>query len=206
MDILTSLVAVFGIGILLFAISGVWPPLVAIESHSMTPNIKKGDLVFVMEEHRFPGDAQVGQTGVVTANRGATDSYNKFNNPGDVIVYLPDGRTGRTPIIHRAMFWVNESENWYDKADPQYLRDGTDGCDNMNFCPAPHGGFVTLGDYNSQYDQVDAPSALSAPVKPAWVVGTGELRVPGLGWLRLLSISADGDPVNATAVQNETVT
>ena len=37
---------------------------------------------------------------------------------------------------------------------------------------------------SSNYDQV-APSRLSPPVRPEWIVGTAEVRIPGLGWLRL---------------------
>lgn len=52
-DIAGSALAVLLIGALLFGVSGVWPPMVAVESGSMEPHIQTGDLVFVMEEHRF---------------------------------------------------------------------------------------------------------------------------------------------------------
>src|SRR6056297_337911 len=64
-DFATSVLAVVAVGVLLFAVSGVWPPMVAIESPSMEPHIDTGDLVFVMEEHRFPGPRSVRDTGVV---------------------------------------------------------------------------------------------------------------------------------------------
>ncbi|PSP85722.1 S26 family signal peptidase [Halobacteriales archaeon QS_1_68_17] len=180
-DFVTSALAVLAVGVLLFAVSGVWPPLVAIESHSMTPNIQKGDLVFVMEEQRFPGEGH--HSGVVTAETGAVTSHTKFHRAGDVIIYRPDGSRGATPIIHRAMFWVNESENWYDKAEGTYVGDA-ENCEQLRNCPAPHGGFVTLGDsrFNDRYDQV---AGLSEPVRPAWIIGTAEFRIPALGWVRL---------------------
>ncbi|MDG5778860.1 S26 family signal peptidase [Haloarculaceae archaeon H-GB1-1] len=180
-----DILAVLLVGVLLFAASGVWPPLVAIESQSMTPHMEVGDLVFVMEEHRFPGDAQQAGTGVVTAHAGASADYRKFQNPGDVIVYEPDGNGRQTPIIHRAMFWVEEGENWYDEADQDDIG-GADSCDELANCPAPHAGFITKGDANPRYDQV-GPSPFSGPVKPGWVVGTAEARVPYLGCVRLAS-------------------
>ena len=186
-EVLTSVVAVLLVGLVLFGVSGLWPPMVAVESPSMNPHMKTGDLVFVMEEHRFPGGAAYDETGVVTHRTGERTGYRKFGMGGDVIVYEPDGNTRSTPIIHRAMFYVNESENWYDKAvevDPRAVGSAGD-CDALENCPAPNAGFITKGDNertNRRYDQV---SGLSDPVKPAWVVGTAEFRIPWLGNIRL---------------------
>ncbi|MBX0322528.1 S26 family signal peptidase [Halomicroarcula sp. F13] len=180
-DVGTSVGAVLLVGLLLFAVSGVWPPLVAIESGSMTPNIDTGDMVFIMAEDRFPGpDAR---HGVVTAQTGSESNYVMFREPGDVIVFEPDGDTQRTPVIHRAMFYVEDGENWYDRADPDAIG-AADSCADLRNCPAPHDGFVTKGDFNDAYDQVTGTSTV---VRAEWVVGTAELRVPGLGWLRLQS-------------------
>jgi len=183
-EMLSSAAIVLAIGLVLFAISGVWPPMVAIESGSMEPHMQKGDLVFIMEEGRLAPDAAHGDTGIVTAHAGADAGYNKFNNPGDVIVYKPDGKSYETPIIHRAMFWVEEGENWYDEADEQHLQ--ADSCEQLTNCPAPHAGFITKGDNNGFYDQSsNFGGAISDPVKPSWVRGTAEVRVPWLGWVRL---------------------
>lgn len=189
-DLVSSISAVLLVGLLLFAVSGVWPPLVAIESKSMSPNIHVGDLVFVMEENRFPGDAQHDDTGVVTAHAAEEVDYSKFQQTGDVIVYAPDGNNQTTPIIHRAMFWVDEDENWYDEADTEYVGSARN-CEQLTNCPAPHAGFVTKGDYNNQYDQV---TNLSGPVKASWVVGTAEVRVPWLGCIRLSATGAANQP------------
>ncbi|QIO21323.1 S26 family signal peptidase [Haloarcula sp. JP-L23] len=180
-DVATSVGAVVLVGLLLFAVSGVWPPLVAIESGSMTPNIDTGDMVFIMEEDRFPGpDAR---HGVVTAETGAESNYVMFREPGDVIVFEPNGNERRTPVIHRAMFYVEKGENWYDRADPDDVG-AADSCADLRNCPAPHDGFVTKGDFNDAYDQVTGTSTV---VRDEWVVGTAELRIPGLGWVRLQS-------------------
>ena len=182
-DVVSSALAVILVGTLLFAVSGVWPPMVAVESPSMTPHMQTGDLVFVMDEARFPGEGAQDDTGVVTARAGADPAvdYTKFEQPGDVIVYHPDGETLPTPIIHRAMFWVEKGERWYDDADRQSVG-RYDDCEELPNCPAPHAGFITKGDANGRYDQVDG---LSAPVKPAWVIGTAEVRIPKLGCIRL---------------------
>lgn len=186
-EVLSSVLAVVLVGLLLFGVSGLWPPMVAVESPSMYPHMKTGDLVFVMEEHRFPAAAAYDDTGVVTHRTGERTGYRQFGMAGDVIVYEPDGNGGTTPIIHRAMFYVNDSENWYDKAvevNPQAVGNA-DNCEELENCPAPNAGFITKGDNertNRRYDQV---SGLSDPVKPAWVVGTAEFRIPWLGNIRL---------------------
>jgi len=182
-DFLSSILAVLGIGVLLFAVSGVWPPLVAIQSGSMEPNIMTGDLVFVMEEHRFASQYQIQDTGVATAQGTVETGYEKFGLPGDVIVYEPDGDENAVPVIHRAAFWVNQSEDWSDKAQSRFLAERTS-CAQMANCPAPHDGFVTLGDANGRYDQVGGQPT-SGPVKPEWVIGTAEFNLPSIGFLRL---------------------
>jgi signal peptidase len=189
-DVVTSIGAVLLVGLLLFAVSGIWPPMVAIESSSMEPNMERGDLVFIVSEDRFvPNEAPTHEgesTGVVPADRAEEVGHKEFNEHGDVIVYRPDGSASRTPVIHRTMLWVEAGENWYDRADPEAV--GTaDGCEALRYCPAPHAGFITKGDNgvtNANYDQVGR--SISAPVRPAWIVGTAELKIPYLGNVRLL--------------------
>jgi signal peptidase len=186
-DLGTSVAAVLLLGAYLFAISGVWPPMVAIESGSMEPNMQINDLAFVMDTDRFqPGvseDIGPGDTGVVTAAVGNETGYSQFGRPGDVIVYQPNGNGQRTPIIHRAMFWAEEGENWCENeaVNPVYLSNTET---NSNQCVAPHDGFITKGDDNPTYDQAGTQQ-ISDPVKPGWVVGTAEMRIPYLGWFRL---------------------
>jgi len=180
-DVGVTVLAVVLIGAYLFAISGVWPPMVAIESGSMEPNMEVNDMVFVMETDRFQPAAANGDTGVVTAWTGANTRYGQYGNPGDVIIFEPGGNDDETPIIHRAMFWVEAGENWCEQANPSYLG-GLDPGDEV--CEADHDGFITKGDANSNYDQASIGRA-SGPVKPEWVIGTAELRLPRLGWFRL---------------------
>ena len=208
-DVVTSVAAVLFIGLILFAVSGLWPPMVAVESESMNPNMDRGDLVFIMDNERFtPDEAPTyeGQsTGVVPADTAAETGRTKFNAHGDVIVFTPDGDELRTPIIHRAMLWVEADEDWYDRADERFVG-SADSCEELSDCPAPYDGFVTLGDNNGQYDQV-GNRQISSLVHPEWIVGTAEVRVPYLGNIRLwfsgLStapvLDASSEPMNQQA-------
>ncbi|WP_199522714.1 MULTISPECIES: S26 family signal peptidase [unclassified Haloferax] len=178
-EVLTSALAVLAVGLFLFAVSGVWPPMVAVESGSMEPHMHKGDLVFITGPDRYAPDASVEGTAVVTAETGAEVDYRKFGGPGSVIVYDDPGSAG-PPIIHRAMFWVDEGENWYDRANPEYM--SADNCRELANCPAEYAGFITKGDNNPRYDQV---SGIADPVRPEWVQGVARVRIPLLGWVRL---------------------
>ncbi|GGN26573.1 S26 family signal peptidase [Halarchaeum nitratireducens] len=199
-ELVSSALVVVLIGVLLFAVSGLWPPLVAVESGSMTPHLQKGDLVFVMEEHRFAGAGATGATGVVTYQTGERTGYAKFGEPGDVVVYAPDGDRGTTPIIHRARFWVADGENWYDEANASYVLGAKD-CEELRNCPAPHAGFITKGDSNPAYDQA---VGISTPVRPDWVRGTAEFHIPWLGWVRLV-VTGDA-PLTTPLVTGDAVT
>ncbi len=180
-EMLSSALIVLVLGLLLFAVSGVWPPMVAVESGSMEPNMEVGDLVFVTEPGRFAPDAANNDIGVVTSEAGEAAGYETFGSYGSVIIFQPPDRTA-SPIIHRAMFHVEAGEDWYDRADERFHR--ADDCSDLRNCPAPHDGFVTLGDNNGQYDQVNG---LSEPVKAEWVTGVARLRVPYLGYIRLIA-------------------
>jgi signal peptidase len=179
-EVLGSVLGVLLVGLLLFAVSGIWPPMVAVESGSMEPHMYRGDLVFVMEEHRLAPSYATGETGVVTyVDATEQEDYRKFGDYGDVIVFEANGGSA-TPVIHRARFWVDEGENWVGEADPDYLPSRS--CDSVPNCPAPHAGFITKGDNNGLYDQV---AGISGPVRPSWVKGTAEFRIPWLGYVRL---------------------
>jgi signal peptidase len=180
-EMLSSVAIVLVIGLLLFGISGVWPPMVAVESGSMEPNMEVGDLVFVTEPGRLAPDAATNDVGVVTHEEGQRADYRTFGSYGSVVIYRPPGRTA-SPIIHRAMFHVEEGENWYDRADEEYHNAA--GCGELRNCPAPHSGFITLGDNNGAYDQANG---LATPVRSEWITGVARVRVPYLGYVRLIA-------------------
>jgi len=190
-EVLSSVAMVGLVAAVLFAISGLWPPLVAIESGSMEPHMYKGDLVFVVDNGRFAPDGS--HEGVVTYRQGnpelegagaddALEGYWSFGSHGNVIVFDTDGEGG-TPIIHRAHIYVEKDENWYDEANPEYIGNA-DSCEELRNCPADYEGYITKGDNNPRYDQV-GPSPRSDVVKPEWVQGVAKVRIPWLGCIRL---------------------
>ncbi|GAB3708233.1 S24/S26 family peptidase [Halorubrum pallidum] len=195
-EILSSVAIVLVVGLLLFGVSGVWPPMVAVESGSMEPNMEVGDLVFVTEPGRLAPDAADNDIGVVTYDIGERVDYRTFGSYGSVVIYQPPGRTA-SPIIHRAMFHVEEGENWYDRADDTYH--SAESCSDLRHCPAPHDGYITLGDNNGVYDQA---RGLSEPVKGEWVTGVARVRIPYLGYVRLIATgkAEPGDAIDAVAV------
>ncbi len=148
-----------------YALTGTWHVGYAVESGSMVPHMQIGDLIFVMSPHR---------TNIVTYEEGIKRGYKSFNNYGDVIIYKPNGLSSVTPIIHRAMYWVNRSEE---------MPGGR---------PAPHEGYITKGDNNTCYDQqclgveVNGRLYRVEPVKPEWVIAVAKVRVPYLGYPSLI--------------------
>jgi signal peptidase len=183
-EVMTSVLLVAGIGVLLFAISGVWPPMVAVESGSMDPHMQKGDLVFVTEPGRFAPDGAAGDTGIVPYADATDRGYQTFDSYGSVVVYQTPERSarGRPPVIHRAHFRVEEGENWYERANKNHIGDASN-CQQLRHCPAPHDGFITKGDNNPTYDQANG---ISSPVTSEWVLGVARIRIPWLGWIRLI--------------------
>lgn len=185
-DIASSVGFVMLIALILFGVSGVWPPMVAVESGSMEPNMERGDMIFVVENDRFVGDGAIGDTGIVTRAIGTETGHDQFGNPGDVIIFRPGGSNLETPVIHRAEFWVEKGERWTEtKADAAALNGAS--CSELATCPAPYDGFVTKGDANGGYDQHPGYGAeRSQVVKPEWIEGKAAYRIPWLGQIRLV--------------------
>jgi signal peptidase len=150
--------------------TGLWPPVYTVVSGSMAPNVEEADLVVVVEEHRT---RPVGsRAGVVTATVGQRTGYRRFGDHGDVLIFRPNGSERQTPVIHRARFWVERGENWYEEANPAFVK--AEDCGELRNCPAPHAGFVTKGDANGYYDQ---SVGISEPVRPGWIRGVTVVRV-----------------------------
>ena len=87
----------------IYAYSGVWPPMVVIESKSMQHSdlsrigvIDTGDIVVVKSVSSTDD--------VVTYLEGVATGHSKYSEPGDVIIYYKSGMS--KPIIHRALLEV----------------------------------------------------------------------------------------------------
>ncbi|HOO54498.1 MAG TPA: S26 family signal peptidase [Methanothrix sp.] len=146
-DLIFVAVVVGAISILSQITLGVWTPMVAVESGSMYPNMKVGDIIVIQGASR---------TDIITWEEGEIDGYSTFNNPGNVILYRPYGKDKltltdqaahiflrrpyppdkATPVIHRAMQWIDEGEPMWEGGPA-----------------APFAGYITKGDNNSEIDQ-----------------------------------------------------
>ncbi|MEA1864420.1 MAG: S26 family signal peptidase [Euryarchaeota archaeon] len=136
----------------------------AIESGSMDPNMCVGDLVITRG---------VPRTGIVTYQDGAISGYESFGEFGDVVLYRKYGHNGETPIIHRAMYYVDAGEPMWE-----------------NGPPTPHAGYITKGDHNSCSDQYCG--VCREPVREEWVIGVARFRVPYAGYVRFACLRISG--------------
>ena len=84
---------------------------------------------------------------------------------GDVIVFHPPDDD--TATVHRAHFYVEEGEDWYDRTEPELV--DVDDCDELRNCPAPNDGWITSGDALDEYDQA---RGYAPPVKDEWIEGS----------------------------------
>jgi signal peptidase len=163
-DFLFVLIVVAIFSSISYIAMGRFSPMVAVESGSMIPHMQIGDIIFIESADR---------TKIITYNEGKETGYSTFNEYGDVILYKKLGKDGETPIIHRAMYYVNAGEPMW-QGGPK----------------APFAGYITKGDNpvsNSAYDQQGSISPHS-PIKPEWVIGVARLnRIPLLGCVSLAS-------------------
>ena len=159
-DLAFALAIVVAIGGLLYAYAGTWPPIVSVIGNSMYPHMHDNDLVFLQGLDRGA---------VITHGAAEATGYTTYADFGDVIVYRPMGDPGVKPVIHRAMYWVNQSEPmWYGGP------------------PAPASGYITAGDNNGGVIDQDSSICYRQPVRPEWIVGIARLNVPYVGYIRKL--------------------
>ncbi|NPE31771.1 signal peptidase I [Methanococcoides sp. SA1] len=160
-DLASVLLAVLAFAVISQIVFGMWTPMVAVESGSMEPHMQIGDIIFIKS---------IDRTQIIT-NQDTSTEHISFKMQGDVILYRPYGQEGVTPIIHRAMYYVEEGE-------PMWI----------NGPAAPHSGYITKGDNirtNIYFDQQGQISYYE-PIKEEWIIGTAQFRIPYLGHLRLL--------------------
>lgn len=151
--------------------------------------IDPGDLVFVRDTD--------GKNDVTTM---ADEGRNRYGQPGDAVVYRPGGRADLTPVIHRAMFWIEfngdgtfsvpelglERETNLDHpAIMDRERFGLEGFCQLRFGDNPQSGWITKGDNNRCWDQTGSHSISPGPVQPDWLLGKARGEVPWVGLLKL---------------------
>ena len=91
----------------MFAYTGLWPPLVVVESNSMMHGednlshigaIDTGDLVLVKKVDSV--------SDVETYVDGLSSGHKTYGDYGDVVIYKRGGSNAVTPIIHRAIIYL----------------------------------------------------------------------------------------------------
>lgn len=190
----------------------VWPPAVIVESGSMMHpdaqvrygrlgTIDPGDLVLVK--------AAPTEDAITTLVEGGRDRYGL---PGDVIVYHPANARDATPVIHRAVAYVEARADGYDvrwgdapceggarklerdgRAWCRYDEDGiTIAAANLHGYAPAASGFLTKGDNPATNRLVDQMADISrdasgrpVPVPMEWVKGKARGELPWLGLLKL---------------------
>ncbi len=224
---LIFVVAVVGtISLLSQLILGVWTPMVAVESGSMVPNLNIGDIIVVQGASR---------TDIIPWEEAEETGYKAFNLPGDVILYRPYGKEAlnlldqikmllgmppsqdkATPIIHRALRYVEEGEPMWDEGPEApfsgYITKGDHnevidqqagrvyGIANETYIKEHHGEIMEVGRDSIYLDRntglviykldnntyVGEGISYLTPVKEDWVIGVARARIPLVGYVRLL--------------------
>jgi len=108
-DLLVAGIIVVLVLVGVYAYTGVWPPLVVVESQSMQHSgtesylgvIDTGDMVF---QQSAPNRADV-----VTYIEGRASGYSTYGDYGDVIIFRQ--ASSPTPVIHRAIMYVTLHNN-----------------------------------------------------------------------------------------------
>lgn len=105
----------------LFAYTSNWPPVYVIESNSMQHGagdhlgyLNAGDVVLAQKVPQ-------GQIATYFGSLGQGSPTN-YGEPGDVILYYPNGNTAATPVIHRPLLFLE-----YDAANQSYNATGLSG-------------------------------------------------------------------------------
>ena len=136
-----ALAFVVSILLAMYAYTGLWPPLVVVESESMMHSeenvsyigvIDTGDMVLVKDVDS--------EDEVVTYAEGFVTGHRTYGDYGDVIIFNSMGNTANTPIIHRAVVYLvaNPDGNSYScealrdlPSDKWALSDSLDSWDHI---------------------------------------------------------------------------
>ncbi len=157
--LLMTIIVIAIIKVSVYAATGLWTVGFSMQSGSMMPNMQTGDAILVQSSQR---------TNITTYEEGKTLNYKSFNDYGDVIAFYPRGNSKLIPIIHRAMYYVEEGNPMWPGGSP-----------------APYAGYITKGDNNRTnplYDQQGSISYLQ-PVKKEWIIAVAKAKIPLSGYL-----------------------
>jgi signal peptidase len=126
-DVIIAFIIVIIIIGSIYVYTGNWPPVVVVESDSMQHSdtesflgvIDTGDLVLVKKIDS--------RNDVVTYMEGKRIDHETYSEYGDVLIYRKNGYTETTPVIHRALVWLeyNETSHTFDIPELKYHDNGT---------------------------------------------------------------------------------
>ncbi len=209
----------------LFAYTSNWPPVYVVESNSMQHG--SGDHLGVLNAGDIVLAQRVSNSSIVTYVAGISSGFTTYGEYGDVLLYYPNGSSSATPIVHRALLFLqfNKANDTFNTTNLPANRCGTGnnsvwdvpgsprGCQTQGLSNllylyhigqkdltitvdfarllatgSTHSGYLTLGDNNSDPDQLSAGATgpLSTLVEPAWVIGVARGMIPWFGALKLL--------------------
>jgi signal peptidase len=126
-DFVIAFVIVVIIIAAIFIYTGNWPPVVVIESSSMQHSndtsflgvIDTGDMVLVKSIES--------SSDITSYMKGKRTGYETYSEYGDVLIYEKNGYSDITPVIHRALIWVEfntTTGNSYDLPELEHHKDG----------------------------------------------------------------------------------
>jgi len=202
-DVVAAVAIVCIILAALWAYTGQFPstPMVVVTSGSMMHDdasygrigtIDPGDLVLVK---KISGREDVLPRG---ASGNPATGHRTYGDYGDVVIYYPMGNQDRTPIIHRAICWVEVNPDGTYTVE-EY---GIESANSItiselhlsNYRPS-NSGFITQGDHNQLPDQYPNGGISREPIKPEWMLGKARGEMPWFGMIKLMIYGNQG--VNA---------
>lgn len=192
-DLLVAFAIVAGIVLVIFAFTGTWPPVVVVESGSMMHDdatfgrvgtIDPGDLIFVRTV-----DSRTDVLPFKEAEN-AGGGHRTYGAPGDVIIFQA---ARSTPIIHRAMAWVELDRGGGDGPRYTVAAYGVHAEPSIsipelglnNYRPN-QGGFLTKGDSRQNRLSDQAVGIVEEPVAPRQILGKARGEVPWFGLIKLM--------------------
>lgn len=223
-DLLVALAVVGGILLLLFLYTGNWPPPVVVESNSMmhvdqaeyegnTGDTRADGVPYGRIGTIDPGDLvlvkSVDEAASISTYALGDDEH--YGMPGEVIIYFKDGPRPGTPIIHRAMtyiqvegqdsvrtYHVQWSDGWtytgeqgcQTSSDTRVCTFGSDGVTipelDMQGKSFDESGFLTKGDNDAGNPAPDQVIGITdGLVQVDQIQGVARAELPWFGLIKL---------------------
>jgi signal peptidase len=135
----------------IYLYTGNWPPVVVVESKSMQISdtesflgvIDTGDLVLVKSIES--------ENDVISYIEGKRVGHETYSAYGDVLIYNKNGYEDITPVIHRAIIWLELNETTQNSFDAEELKHHKFGEDGVWYVKRNIGGVIE----NRWYDLHD---------------------------------------------------